>query len=156
MIGSFFVLYIYNPFQVKAVGPTSPKLQIQQGLTLEGFDLIIFNNFVFSTARARGAQLGIILNFVFYYAAQGAQPRHASVSPCTSATSTTSSISSVIQPRSPRLLPRHHLLKGRLHLDHLDYFDYYTRSFSHEHQPRGAGLHWKTSTSSLSGARERV
>jgi hypothetical protein len=106
---------------------------------LEGLDLIIFNNFVSSAARARGAQPGIILNFVFYYAAQGAHPRLALVSPCTLTTSTTSSISSVIQPRSPRQLPRHHLLKGRLHLDHLDYFDYYTRSFSHEHRPRGAG-----------------
>jgi hypothetical protein len=41
-------------------------LQIQQGSTLEGLDLIIFNNFVFrlsSAARARGAEPGIILNF---------------------------------------------------------------------------------------------
>jgi hypothetical protein len=75
---------------------------------------------------------------IFYYAAQGAHPQHASVSPCTSTTSRTSSISSVIQPRSPRLLAWHHLLQGRLHRDHFDYFDYYTRSFSHEHRPRGA------------------
>jgi hypothetical protein len=54
---------MYNPFQVKAVGPTWPKLQIQQGSTLEGLDLIIFNNFVSSAARARGAQPSIILNF---------------------------------------------------------------------------------------------
>jgi hypothetical protein len=38
-------------------------LQIQQGSTLEGLDLIIFNNFVSSVARARGAEPGIILNF---------------------------------------------------------------------------------------------
>jgi hypothetical protein len=56
-------------------------LQIQQGSTLEGLDLIIFNNFVSSAAWAQGAQPGIILNFVFYYAA-------------TSITSTTSTSSS--------------------------------------------------------------
>jgi hypothetical protein len=41
-------------------------LQIQQGSTLEGLDLFIFNNFVSSAARAREAQSDIILNFVFY------------------------------------------------------------------------------------------
>jgi hypothetical protein len=157
MIGSFFVLYIYNPFQVKVVGPTWPKLQIQQGSTLQGLDLIIFNNFVSSAARARGAQPYIILNFASYTARLKGL-----------------TLDMLRCHHVPRLLRRHHLFQVWFNLDHLDYFHdiiYFkgdstattsttsttTREASLTNTGQeGLGLHWRTSTSSLSSARERV
>jgi hypothetical protein len=74
----------------------------------------------------------------------------------------------------PRLLRRHHLFQVWFNLDHLDYFhdiiylkgdststtsttSTTTREASLTNTGQeGLGLHWRTSTSSLSGARERV
>jgi hypothetical protein len=152
MIALFFVVYTYNPFQVKVVRPTWPKLQIRQGSELEGLGLIIFHNFVSSATLARGAQLDIILNFApSTTSARWSHPRHHRQFqychvprhqlrqhlhvPCHQLRRHHLTLSA-IQPWPPRLLRRHHLLQVRFNLDH---FNHYMWSFSHEHQPRGAG-----------------
>jgi hypothetical protein len=114
-------VYKYNPFQVKAIGSTWPKLQIRQGSTLEELGLTIFHNFVSSTTTARGAQLGIILNFTSStMSARGAHPRHHR------------QLRYHHVPHhqlrqhlhvSRHQLRRHYLLQLWFNLNHLDYFD---------------------------------